>query len=69
MMTEKEIRTAIINHIAKTGKCPNYNTIGSDYYEASPIFKAMIEDGSLVWETKVSPKGRKNRVIRLGEVK
>jgi hypothetical protein len=65
-MTATEIRTAIIAYINKNGRCPNYATIGTDYDAGKPVFDAMLADGTLVWETSISPKGRKMQVIRLG---
>jgi hypothetical protein len=56
-MNSNEVREAIINHIKKTGRCPNYKSVGG--WEISrPVFDAMIADGTLIWEQYKSPKGR-----------
>lgn len=60
------IRQQIVAHIEKTGRCPNYETVGG-YDAAKPVFDEMLADGTLVGEIQVSPKGRKISVIRLAK--
>ncbi len=67
MERKAELRNKIIEYIKKHDRCPNYASIGSDYFEAAPIFKSLYEDGTLVEEIKVSPKGRKSKVIRVAK--
>ena len=64
-MNSNEVREAIIKHFEKTGRCPDYKSVGG--YDASyPVFEAMIADGSLVLEDYKSPKGRNMTRLTLG---
>jgi hypothetical protein len=61
-----ELRNAIVAYIRKHDRCPNFATIGTDWHECQPIFEEMHKDGTLVWDIRISPKGRRMTVIRLG---
>ena len=63
---ENELREKIIAHLRKTSRCPDYKTVGSDYFEANPVFAAMFADGTLVRVDRLSPKGRRMSVVQLG---
>jgi hypothetical protein len=68
MSREQEIRQAIIAHIQKKGSCPAFESVGTDWTEGNPIFEAMLAEGVLVETIRMSPKGRRMTVIRLGEI-
>jgi hypothetical protein len=60
-----EIAAKIVEYIKTKGRCPNFSSIETDYDEGNPIFEALLADGTLVEETRISPKGRKMTVVRL----
>lgn len=63
---EAQIRQNIINHIKRHNRAPSYfSVVGCDWETGKPILDAMIDDGTLVWEERISKKGRKSSVLRL----
>jgi len=62
----QEIRAKIIAHFNKTGRMPNYASVGG--YEASePTFEAMVQSGEIIQITRKSPKGRNMKILVLAD--
>ena len=66
-LTPAEIRAAIIAHFRKTGRCPNYPTVGG-YDAAYPVFEAMKAEGALVWATRLSKTGKRMNYLVLPDM-
>ncbi len=47
---EQELRNLIIAYFKKHNRCPNFKSIGSDWYECNDVFKAMHDDGTLGYD-------------------
>lgn len=62
---QTEIAAKIVEHIKTTGQCPTFKSVGTDYVEGQPVFDALFASGTLVKEIRVSPTGRKMKVVRV----
>lgn len=65
MTDRNEIKAKIVTYIKKHDRCPNYETVGTDYYEGKEIFAELERDGIIAWVNRVSPKGRNMRRIEI----
>ena len=59
-----ETKQRILEHFNRTGQSPNYNTVGG-YDVAKPAFDQLIADGVIRWEKRISPTGKKMKILRL----
>lgn len=53
-----EIAKAIVNHMVKKDRVPNYKTVCSGYHEGEPVFSILLEIGVLYWGYRRSKTGR-----------
>jgi hypothetical protein len=62
------IREKIITHYRNNpGVTPNYKTLGTDYYEAHPVYEQLFAEGIIENRIVLSPTGRKIKKIFLVE--
>lgn len=61
---EQATRDKILAHFAKTGRAPNYPSVGG-YDIAHPVMTAMTREGILKWVASETPSGRQSSVLRL----
>lgn len=62
-----EIKAKIVAHVLKTGRCPNYATVGTEYYEGNEIFEEMQVEGTIEWVPALTKTGRRTSRLQVVE--